>query len=208
MKETPIIMSGSHPRDILEGRKTMSRRTWGLEEVNKDPDNWFPGVLRIDGRWSFISKDLKTELVIKCPYGGVGDLLWVKETWKDATGIPYLAISGEPRKELLYKADGAEALASNVKWSPSIFMPRRASRILLEITEIRVEQLMKIDIRDIYAEGIRLPEDEVGYYGKLYVDAFHNLWDSLNAKRGYGWDKNKWVWPISFKEADHGQRPV
>lgn len=229
LKETGIIMSGSHPRDILDGRKTMTRRTWGLEEVNKDPDNWFPGVLRTDGRWSFISKDLKTELVIKCPYGQVGDLLYIKETWaicsfsanfakENQLQVAYRA--GEPRinphpesmthslewRTVDYETWQKYACQKYHSWQPSLFMPKAFARIWLPITDLRAERLQKITDIDARREGI--PNSAYAING---ITSFKKLWDSLNAKRGYGWDKNKWVWPITFhkvKEVCHGQRPV
>ena len=84
------------------------------------------------------------------------------------------------------------------KWRPSIFMPRWASRILLEITEVRAERLQEITEEDAVAEGVKsyytLPSGETTARYHFSV-----LWDSLNAKCGYGWDKNPWVWVISFK---------
>ena len=197
MKERPIIFNAEMIRAILEGRKTMTRRvikpqpkSYTGQNIHKDQIilwQWkiekggFGGCPEYNiGRWIANSG--------LCPYGQAGDRLWVRETW----------YQNPATDKLVYKADYDHPI-SPAKWRPSIHMFRWASRINREITEVRVEQLMKIDIRDIHAEGIRLPEDKVGYYGKLYVDAFHNLWDSLNAKRSYSWESNPWVWVISFR---------
>ena len=119
-----------------------------------------------------------------CPYGKPGDELWVRETWNgtESEGIAYRAtdpqMDGEP-------------------WKPSIFMPRWASRLQLVIKDVRVERLQDISIDDIYAEGAysinwgRMPGSE--------HKAFKALWDSINAKRGYGWETNPWVWVVEFE---------
>jgi hypothetical protein len=126
---------------------------------------------------------------VHCPYGIPGDRLWVRETFAQGVegcpgGISYRADHADP------KGDGP---AHPVKWRPSIFMPRAASRILLEITDVRVQRLQEISTRDIWAEGIAASPD---------VDPVHewrDLWDSLNAARGFGWAANPWVWAITFR---------
>lgn len=209
MKETGIIMSGNHPQLIFAGKKTMTRRTWGLEKINRDParysliessgafyyfrDNKFPDVLSVE---------------VKCPYGQVGDLLWVRETI-------YCNWGGEWR----YKADnslikdgdfnkGEYFDGDDMSPRPSIFMPRWASRILLEITGLRAERLQEVSREDIRAEGIVLPVSPrftPGTLSELHQE-FQDLWGSLNAKRGYPFDFNPWVWPISFKEVKSESR--
>jgi hypothetical protein len=81
---------------------------------------------------------------------------------------------------------------------PSIFMPRWASRITLEITEVRVERLQEISEEDARAEGVRPVNEQVELLGEYRI-GYVKLWDSLNAKRGLGWDKNPWVWAIAFR---------
>jgi len=76
-------------------------------------------------------------------------------------------------------------------------MPRWASRITLEITEVRVERVQEISLNDIRAEGI--PDDRATYNAPIQVEKFRTLWDSLNAKRGYSWSNNPWVWVITFR---------
>lgn len=86
-----------------------------------------------------------------------------------------------------------------VKWRPSIHMPHWASRINLEVVNIWVERVQEIMGDDFYAEGC--PDNFVSLKDQIMVpqDWFRNLWDSLNAKRGLGWDANPWVWVIEFK---------
>lgn len=134
----------------------------------------------------------------KSPYGLPGERLWVRETFGQWAG------------EYVYKASQTthpKAATSNWKWTPSIHMPRDASRILLEITDIRVERIQEISESDCWAEGIN---DEGDAYlnaehltlavgGCPEKSAFRDLWDSINAKQGYGWDSNPWVWVVEFK---------
>lgn len=129
-----------------------------------------------------------------------GDRLWVKETWKLAGTLFYRA-DGEPSKEDL-------DLYPNWKWRPSLFMPRVFSRITLEVVRIRVERVQEITPADASAEGFVW----FGKYGypirggiptlleqKTPVQMFAETWDRINAKRGFGWDVNPWVWVIEFK---------
>ena len=187
IKETGIIMSGDHPLKLMRGEKTQTRR------VIK-PQPWLGAEyaqLNKFGRWDFYGKEegiLKVMTGWVCPYGQVGDRLWVKETYWEQSG------------DLYYKADWGENKPVNMvfdggKWGSPYFMPKWASRILLEITEIRVERLTEISLEDIKAEGIipNYPCDEANYR-----ILFQQLWDSLNGKK-YPWASNPWVWVINFK---------
>ncbi len=238
MKETGIIMSGNHPKLILDGIKTQTRRTYGLNEINKCPDEW--EVIKQPVHWSFYKPNEPDEmgvpipLNIKCPYGQVGDRLWVRETW--ALAIPAGA-SIRANRIPHYRADGVML----PKWKPSIHMFRKYSRITLEITEVRVERVQEISNEDAVAEGVEAIMEHdlystnlclerigakqvekpypIGYRNYQYrtdkryhyynphepeffdraYSSFKSLWDSLNAKRGYGWDVNPYCWVISFK---------
>jgi len=198
-KETGIIMTGDHPSKILRGEKTMTRRTRGLNEINKHPDLWEWFGYDNSGRYSFRSPRFNWHeiLNIRCPYGRVGDRLWVKETFKVHQRSPDV---------VWYRADFqpfgrlSQEQAKSQWWRPARFMPRWASRITLEITGIRVERLQEITSEDCKLEGI--PPHQMGNViqeGYPVQKAFANLWDSINAKRGYSWEKNPWVWVIEFK---------
>ena len=116
-----------------------------------------------------------------CPYGADGDRLWVREKF-------CMAADGH-----VHYAATDQALGP---WKPSIHMPRWASRITLEITGVSVEQLQDISEGDAEAEGTTpytAPAEM-----PAYKPAFADLWDSINAKRGYGWDANCWVWVLTF----------
>ena len=208
MIERPIIFSSEMVKAILEGRKTMTRR------VIK-PQPWLGAEyaqLNVFGRCIFYGNEegiLKVMAGWVCPYGQVSDRLWVRETYvfEAPDGMPEEERDCTPR----YKADGLDIsgwldVASGEiggKWCPSIFMPRWASRILLEITGIRVERLKEITVSDIEAEGHQpfvYPDGRQELSSGEAYSWFQHLWDSLNAKRGYGWGSNPFVWVISFKK--------
>lgn len=176
MKETGIIMSGNHPVDILEGRKTMTRRTRGLKEINRNPDAWEHFGFDQAGRYSFRWIGGDRILNIRCPYGQFGDLLWVRETWWEDSG------------DIYYKSD-CPTMPTNMyfekgKWKSSMFMSRIFSRITREITEVRVERLHDITPEDAMREG--------GYTVESYIQTFLTL---NHIKK----DRNPWNWVIGFK---------
>lgn len=225
-KDKPIIFSSAMVKAILEGRKTQTRRVvkltrlinlyqkhTGLEPAFVEDKGW---VLRPQKVQSSSEDKL---FPIHCPYGQTGSRLWVRETWKafEDTKTLYDYIQYKADNGLKLIPDTAEAGAFVVgrfdKWYPPIFMPRWASRINLEITNIRVEKLQEISEKDACAEGISSPViwgvDERSYLhdtpnGSLscsYVAAFSHGWDSINGKRkGCSWSENPFVWVIEFKK--------
>jgi hypothetical protein len=181
---------------ILAGKKIITRRV-----IKPQPTN---------PRWNnigWVGWDDGHGYQMKCPYGQSGDILWVRETWKEAL------IKGAGKLGYIFKADYSDGNINweEEKWRPSIFMPREACRIKLLIKDIRVERLQDITEEDAKAEGILFEQaiacnhwvptftdpDSGGYPN--YKEAFCELWDSLNEKRGYGWGKNPWVWVVSFE---------
>jgi len=203
MKERPIIFSGEMVQAILDGRKTQTRRVVTRIGSAKEFIETVDGINKLVDVQSLLSmkpNQYPQEARGRCPYGRPGDRLWVRETWglhpdldgqlKD-DGLTPGSIDNEGF-HIGYKADGSGAYCIE-KWRPSIFMPRWASRILLEITDVRVECVQDISYQDMVAEGL-YPT------GKLdCLVAFESLWDSINAKRGYPWSSNPWVWVIKFK---------
>jgi len=166
-------------RAILDGRKTMTRRRIG-KPVCKLYEGW-------PQYWAGPC-DCQP---IRCPYGQPGDRLWVRETWAEN-------IDGD----VVYRADNGVAESMMDRWRPSIYMPRRASRITLEVTGVRVERLNEISADDAVAEGVV----DDGRPGMIYpngappiVNAFWRLWNGLNEKRGYGLVNNPWVWVVEFR---------
>lgn len=207
MKERPILFSAPMVRAILEGQKTMTRRVikqqrpeWALVVGTKEP-------------------------ILSCPHGKVGDRLWVRETWHCCDTIQKYVKSGEiSRDNIEYRADRPNVTICDGGWTPSIHMPRWASRILLEITEVRVERLQDISEEDALDEGIReetniivgascaggrhheITGDRYFYDGgfeegyEAPIIAFRELWESINGPGS--WGANPWVWVVCFRRID------
>jgi len=202
MKETPIIMSGNHPKLVLDGLKTQTRRVIKPQptKYGDPPWNWKYRNVTMSRVYA---SSLKRDLPFYCPYGQVGDRLWVKETWATEQRLNHLKpseIGNASEVPLWYKFDTnpvyertnyLEDLVTRGKWRSSRFMPRWASRITLEITEVRVERINDISEEDTRAEGF------------VSTSMFHETWDFLNAKRSYGWEVNPWVWVISFRRINN-----
>lgn len=203
-KERPILFSGEMVRAILDGRKTQTRRT--LKNIIEGDNCTLVKKLspqRINVR------DLR--FLQFCHYGAVGDRLWVRETF--CIGV---RDSGEDVK--IYKASVDDDTAKEFKglWKPSIFMPRWASRILLEITAIRVERLHEISEQDAIAEGIeciKWPDSSVKHpsyttkspSGKRIESlgakcSYLSLWESINGRASL--ESNPWVWVVEFKRIE------
>jgi len=206
MKERPILFNSEMVRAILEGRKTQTRRV-----VKPQPGD-FQRVVRsrdsLSG-WGY-ARMISGVQNITCPYGQPGDRLWVRE------GFRLISQLGPETWDTFlhpqYKSDMKIGHICSIMrefykpgWKPSIHMPRWASRITLEITDVRVERVQDITDEDIMAEGFgynQLRDDGRMKNGFPIIDGFADLWDSINAKRGYSWDLNPWVWAISFKVKD------
>ncbi len=186
IKERPILFSGPMVRAILEGRKTQTRRVakfTGGGHVRLGKRRWHPG---------------DPEAVLACPYGQPGARLWVRETWQHENGSCENHKCGQPT-HIYYKA--TEVYPESMIWRPSTFMPRWASRIDLEIEGVRVERLQEINDADIRSEGVTA--EPLRWRAERARRAiFPQLWDSLNAKRGFGWDKNPWVWVVEFRKVN------
>jgi len=207
MKETGIIMSGDHPTSIQKNLKTMTRRTYGLEKINKNPDEyWLYDYIKDIAVFDQPSGEIVT---VKCPYGQVGDLLYVKETYAiRSDGRQVLHKAGyEQIVEALDLDNFAEQQGLpplNIKWKSPRFMKKEYARIWLEIVGLRAERLQDITSLDAVNEGCPKYHEYNDKWECIKtippVERFHILWDSLNAKRGYTWESNPWVWPISFKE--------
>lgn len=179
MDERPILFSGSMVRAILEGRKTNTRRVVKL--------NYAGRIARSGKQWHVDDP----AAALGCPYGQSGDLLWVRETW----GLPW----HHAQRPYFYRATDEDAVGWHPDfdgWKPSIHMPRSASRISLEVAGVRVERVQDISAEDAWAEGIPHSPD----VNPLHE--FEELWDSINAKRGFGWDANPLVWVVEFRKAE------
>lgn len=129
-----------------------------------------------------------------CPYGKVGDRLWVRETFGESWH--------HAQPDYFYRADDNASIESHPDfdgWKPSIHMPRLASRITLEITGVRVERLNNIHRSDAIAEGCEMPSQRKGMH-RWPEAQFADLWESINGPGS--WDANPWVWVVEFKRIE------
>ncbi|HHK9677814.1 TPA: hypothetical protein ACQZJK_002455 [Klebsiella pneumoniae] len=236
MKERGMIFNGEMVRAILDGRKTQTRRiikdcTVGRDQISK--------FIQIEKKFIGCYPEDVPELIRECcPYGVTGDRIWVRETWgvvsheldedgrirpwtpdRPATVIHEMPFgNGYYSGHAIYAADGDFTWGDDDGyedgrscWKPSIHMPRAASRILLEITDVRVERLNAISEEDARAEGIidggclncgepepcgcANPEPDA-------TDAFAYLWKSIYGQES--WNADPWVWVIEFKRVEGG----
>lgn len=214
MKERPILFSGAMVRAILSGAKTQTRRivkpqptkTSGTHRGYPLPlmaNDWAWPHPRTSGATTISNRPngpLGWE--IHCPYGQPGDRLWVREAWS-IDPHPGPNYSGGLRSpdagEVMYRAtDGWHG-----PWRPSIYMPRWASRLTLEITGVRVERLQDISKADCYAEGVQrtafighVTDDDVEYVARC---DYRDLWESINGPGS--WEANPWVWVVMMSVA-------
>lgn len=220
VKERPILFSGPMVRAILDGRKTQTRRVMKRQPATDDFADYRTdlGYPASEGKlWAGFWGDPKTKQVNKesggemgsplyydCPYGTKGDRLWVRETWRVRGGREYEYQRHQPSVVYRVTADVADQVCG--EWRPSIFMPRWASRLTLEITGIRVQRVKDIRHEDAVAEGCYRIEPCAAYpNGNAWGRAgFAALWDSINKPRGFGWDVNPWVWVVEFRKVTGG----
>ncbi|GKI46700.1 hypothetical protein NUBL22018_35620 [Klebsiella variicola] len=201
MTERGMIFNAEMVRAILDGRKTQTRRPikWKQTRFTEIGE-------REDGsKWPW-SEDAEhaCDFWHPCPFGAVGDRIWVRETWARYN-------IDQNSHDIAYRATTPEDWPEEGRWRPSIHMPRWASRILLEITNLRVERLNAISEEDARAEGIidggclncgepepcgcANPEPDA-------TDAFAYLWQSIYGQEN--WNANPWVWVIEFKRVEGG----
>jgi hypothetical protein len=211
IKERPIIFSAESVRAILEGRKTQTRRVV-RPQPNSQP-RYVADVAAEEGWYvphSF--GDIKIYDPLKCPLGRPGDFLWVKEAWTPWDGLAwdlqqYFERQGR-KAQCLYRAD-IDPAKQTKGWKSPLYMLRSASRITLEIKDVRCERLQSMRNEDFLREGIRSEACNIcvhyGGSGCEHCDAlygpFRELWDKLNKKRGCqwcGWNMNPWVFVVSF----------
>ncbi|HBU0321690.1 TPA: hypothetical protein MCO84_004642 [Klebsiella pneumoniae] len=221
MKERGMIFNGNMVRAILDGRKTQTRRPikWKQTRFTEIGE-------REDGsKWPW-SEDAEhtCDFWHPCPFGAVGDRIWVRETWgvvshafsddglmidwvpdRPATAIHEMPFgNGYYSGYAIYAADGDFTWGDDDGyedgrscWKPSIHMPRAASRILLEITDVRVERLRSMSLDDARAEGV------IAASGPMEAGlAFRELWNSIYGEES--WKANPWVWVIEFKRVEGG----
>ncbi|MGG7931371.1 hypothetical protein PGN89_22460 [Klebsiella aerogenes] len=231
MKERGMIFNSEMVRAILDGRKTQTRRVI----ANIGNDNCLPLQKRTKAKDGIYTHVMDAPIYGLCPFGKTGDRIWVRETWSDVNleGIPAVAYRADGdvcslmEDKSLLDDDGAfnydddrvtkyhfsawySDLIDGVEgnWRSSIHMPRWASRLILEITGVRVERLNSIHDVDAMREGIQnlttCSHADFGIPGVVNaqhpVRAFQLLWESI-----YGadnWKANPWVWVVEFKRIE------
>lgn len=215
MKERPILFSTPMVQAILEGRKTQTRR------IVKQPD-----LIEMPDRFKYVGNSTEIDLprpaikydervyhnfqltnsnacdwILPCPYGKPGDRLWVRETYSPV----YCPTLPEEFSHYAYKADN-DPLHSIIKWKPSIFMPRSACRIFLDVVSVKVERLQDITDQDCFKEGIIYNHvlegyntNDAGYHFHCSRpgESFRHLWQDINGVDS--WHANPWVWVVEFK---------
>ena len=212
MSESPILFSAPMVRATRDGRKSQTRRV-----VQRTALDWLQSA-------GFTPEYVAARENGLSPYGYAGDRLWVKETfvayrrWETRCNAKkgrdewhFIDMTIECDRAYQYAADDPNVPLAAVRggvlpgwWRrPSIFMPRAASRITLEVADVRVERLDAISESDARAEGVTIEEPhKVGYCVGAdrppSIRAFRELWDSLNVERGFGWQTNPWVWVVEF----------
>lgn len=219
MKERPILFSTDMVQAILEGRKSQTRRV-----IKPQPEKLIEytrdcGIIRPVFEYSKDNtpdkKGWRTVAPL-CPYGWPGDRLWVRET--------HMYV-GKPLVEYIYKAGYPDNIhpavenlpeISGIDWKPSIFMPKAAARIWLEITEVWVEKLQDINKEDAVAEGVQKITVSGTDHWKRYdgyqllasspVVSFWSLWAHINGEDA--WEQNPWVWVVCFKVISTTGRPA
>ena len=195
----PILITDEMVRSTLDGRKTQTRRL-----VKPQPElrasrisfSFRRGKSFCDLPYPIPSDSTLCRHSSDCPFGQVGDRLWVRETWRVSSDYDSDRVSELPNElSVEYYADKkAEYLLG--KKRPARFMPRWASRITLEITDIRIERLQEITEEEARAEGFFAHDVMSAVYW------FYEAWDSLYARKGIRWNDNPWVWVITFRRVE------
>lgn len=232
MRELPILFATDMVRANLEDRKTMTRRTRGLERINVNPNAW-RHHWDVDRMEFIFSKNDGETVSIKSPYGIRGDVLWGRETFFPVNKYRRYPIFRGCNSDYLFAAD--RAFIGDHKWKPSIHMPKAAARLWLMNDYVVPERLKDISEEDAIAEGIDKDFDHVlgmiafpdgtidhSMEGKVLtpykdylrekhwlmnnpIGSYESLWDSINGPGS--WDKNPWVWVIKYKILSKTGRP-
>jgi hypothetical protein len=205
MKERGILFSAPMVRALLDGTKTQTRRICKPAEAAslsyvvgiQDPRDEGQRPLEVPGSGWFGDED--GDVQFRCPYGQPGDCLWVCETFSDVYGP-----GGDEKRrkqDVMYRANGeTDPYVIGGRWTPSIHMPRWASRIVLEIVSVRVERLQDVSEADALAEGWpHRPEvsDDPQVHADAARDWYMDLWEEINGAGS--WAANSWVWVVEFK---------
>jgi hypothetical protein len=193
-RERPILFNGEMVRAILDGRKVQTRRP--VKDKTSVAATLF---LDSEERNGTIDDRYTVDFAERhSPFGQPGTKLWVRETIEDVDGDNWW----------FYRADNASVKmveeeynkTGHPKTIPSIHMPRWASRITLEVKRVWVERVQDSTMDDLVSEGIRCDgSHNMGEFCSKMIREFRDLWNSIYAAKGYGWDKNPWIWACEFE---------
>jgi hypothetical protein len=203
-----IIFSAPMVRAILAGRKTQTRRVIRPQPMPYAPFGgglaWCGKIVAPGYKAIGVERVRETPVYLVCPLGKIGDRLWVREWWTE------YEVDDVQGTRNFYAADYADRQCQVMpgvflKWQSPLFMPRRASRITLEITEVRVECVQDLSWPDAIAEGIHCDPggkyrqaEDVGPFTDDPTLAYRWLWDSINGNK-HPWSRNPWVRVLTFK---------
>jgi len=218
--EKPILFNTVMVQAILEGKKTRTRRIvklngntpnfYGRDKLYKlvnqlnEKTKLFAGFYKDSDVFSYEGKEQIDAIYFKAPYQ-VGDVLYVRETWQESECFDF-AVKGK----YAYLANEEEFRLSQeyqIKWRPSIHMPRVAARLFLKVTDVRVERLKNITEEEALKEGFistakSTPKGD-DYTGLYAYEHFLETWDKIYSKQGNGWNENPWVWVIEFEKIQY-----
>lgn len=217
MKTRPKLFSTPMVQSIEAGRKRKTRRTKGLEKINEflkgDPHNYSFAEMKYHNGKMEHRITVADKSFVCIPEVEVGDILWVRETWRKSE---FPQVDGE--FEYKAKMENPESIWNKGIWKPSIFMPKKACRIFLKVTDVSLERLQEISEEDAVAEGIYaepgtvsgrtfyqkfIKESEArieGLFTESAKECFKTLWQSINGKGS--WKQNPWVWVYSFEKTE------
>lgn len=225
VRERPLLMSGPMVLRTLADEKTQTRRVANPQpERQPVPCAWVGSGWALEGLPNEYGIKGCSCIKVKCPWRE-GERLWVRESIRPSV----ITYAGGTRYAVEYRADGTKLerpghlvrdLKKHGDWTPSIHMPRWASRLTLELTEVRVERLNTITEADAIAEGMRQLRDDSGTWagregpGRLVTpwptarEAFADVWDTINGRRpGCAWANSPWCWCLSFRQLTPTEAP-
>jgi hypothetical protein len=230
MKYIPILFSTAMVQALLAGRKTMTRRVNNLDLINKEPDKYHITNANYVKNGALMQKFFYGNecYVIKCPYGKVGDVLWVRENYKlyiNYDNQVYVGFEGRETFDVYNKKDISLSTLEKIvarklkpnEWHscPSIHLYKEFASIFLKITDIKVERLQDISEEDAMDEGVELHERGVKWLNYLdkrstltqfifncynAKESFRTLWQMINGHMA--WHANPWVWVIKFEQIE------
>lgn len=204
----PMLFSTEMVRAIISGNKTITRRavkksntdcTSPLAELDFN-DAVRDNIFNVKDQYLKVLRPIDDTMHrVFCKYY-IGDIIWVRETWQNH-GRP--DISESP---FIYRADKPDSIAKILPWKPSLFMPKEACRLFLQITSVKVERLQEITNEQALKEGVKVIEKDEAYFDYLeqagsYATprgSFSSLWCKINGQAS--WDANPYVWVIGFKK--------